>query len=76
MLTLARASKLLLRMPKKLKVKEITRRECEELWNFADTNNRLSISQHMLKTALANECGVMLERLLEVLDEVPSLKPC
>ena len=74
MLTLARASKLLLRMPKKLKVKEITRRECEELWNFADTNNRLSISQHMLKTGLANECGVMLERLLEVLDDSPFIE--
>ena len=71
MLTLARASDLLNRMPNKLLVKEISKRECEELWEFVNTTDKLSISQHRLKTAMADECGVMLERLLEVIGDSP-----
>ena len=71
MLTLARASELLNRMPNKLLVKEISKRECEELWEFVNTTDKLSISQHRLKTAMADECGVMLERLLEVIGDSP-----
>ena len=71
MLTLARASGLFARMPNKLLVKEISKRECEELWEFVNTTDKLSISQHRLKTAMADECGVMLERLLEVLGDSP-----
>ena len=74
MLTLARATELLSRMPKRLKVKQITKAECEELWEFINTKDRLSISQHMLKSGLAKECGVMLERLLEVLDDSPFIE--
>ena len=71
MLTLARASDLLHRMPNKLLVKEITKRECEQLWEFTNSQDKLSISQQRLKTSMADECGVMLERLLEVLDDSP-----
>lgn len=74
MLSLARASALLSLMPKRLKIKEITKRECEELWSFANSNDRLSISQQMLKVNLADECGVMVERLLEVLDDSPFIE--
>ena len=52
MLTLARASELLNRMPNKLLVKDISKRECEELWEFVNTTDKLSISQHRLKTAI------------------------
>jgi len=71
MLTLHRACELLTLMPKQLLVKEITKKECIELREFIHTKNRLSISQHMLKTGLANECGVMLERIMEVADDAP-----
>ena len=71
MVTLARASELLTRMPKQMLVKEVTRRECEVLWDFVHTDNRLSISQQMLKVGLAKECGVMLERIMEVADDSP-----
>lgn len=71
MLTLHRACELLSLMPKQLLVKEITKKECVELWDFIHTKNRLSISQHMLKIGLAKECGVMLERIMEVADDAP-----
>ena len=71
MLTLARASDLLNRMPNKLLVKEISKRDCEQLWEFVNTTDKLSISQQRLKTAMADECGVMLERLLEVIGDSP-----
>jgi len=74
MLTLARATELLSRMPKRLRVKQITKQECEELWEFINSKDRLSISQHMLKVELANECGVMLERLLDVLGDTPFIE--
>ena len=44
MLTLARASDLFGRMPNKLLVKDITKRECEQLWEFVNTNDKLSIT--------------------------------
>ena len=66
MLTLARASDLLNRMPNKFLVKEISKRECEELWEFVNTTDKLSISQHRLKTAMADECGVMLDNYSDI----------
>jgi len=71
MLTLARLAELVDRMPNKLLVKEITKKECREIWDFVHTTNRLSISLHRLKMQLAKECGVMLERILEVADDKP-----
>lgn len=71
MLTLHRACELLSLMPKRLLVKEITKKECVELWEFIQSTNRLSISQHMLKTGLAKECGVLLERIMEVANDAP-----
>jgi len=71
MLTLARLAELINRMPNKLPVKQITKKECREIWDFVHTTNRLSVSLHRLKTQLAKECGVMLERILEVADDRP-----
>ncbi len=71
MLTLARLADLVYQMPNKLLVKQITKRECREIWDFVHSTNRLSISLHRLKSQLAKECGVMLERILEVADDRP-----
>lgn len=71
MLTLARASELLSKMPKRLLVKDVTRRECSALWDFVHSENRLSISHQMLKLGMAKECGVLLERIMEVADDSP-----
>jgi hypothetical protein len=71
MLTLARLTDLLMQMPNKLTSKEISKKECKVIWDFLTTNNRLSISQHMLKIQLANECNVTVERLMEVAGDEP-----
>ena len=59
---LGRAIVLVSKMPK-LDVKDITKEEAYELWEFLDEERKLPITKTRLKINLAKECGVFVEQL-------------
>lgn len=67
---LSKACDLITLMPK-LNALDITKEECIELWQFLNTDKRLSMTQHMLKIKLADECGVFVDNLIEAMDDKP-----
>ena len=63
MVTLARVTEIISLMPNKILLKEITKKECFAIWDFLNTDDRLSVSQHMLKIEVAKELGVFVDQL-------------
>ena len=71
MRTLARVTEIISLMPNKILLKEITKKECFVIWDFLNTHDRLSVSQHMLKIEVAKELGVFVDQLDAVSDGRP-----
>jgi len=67
---LSKACDLITLMPK-ISASDVTKEECIELWEFLNTDKRLSMTQHMLKIKLADECGVFVDNLIEAMDDKP-----
>ena len=63
MLTLARVTEIISLMPNKLLLKDFTEKDCILIWEFLNSQNRLSISQQMLKIGFAKELGVFVDQL-------------
>jgi len=71
MVTLARVTEIISLMPNKILLKEITKKECFVIWDFLNTDDRLSVSQHMLKIEVAKELGVFVDQLDAISDGRP-----